>query len=220
MVVGPEAARGQPRKLRLVEARVTDEADGERSHLPAVEQARHDADDDGRIDAAGEKCAQRHVRFQAPLDGGDDEIAHVPRGLVERRQRVGSRAERRLPIHVDARRAPTLEHEPRGRRQLQHVAMKRLRRRHEAVGQIVGQHRLVDGARMAGGVERTDRRGEAEQPAALAVEQRLLARAIAGEQQPAAPRVPHGEREHPVEALDDSVAPGQVAAQNRLGVGA
>jgi hypothetical protein len=69
--------------LAFVVARIV-ETDRKRLHRPLLSSS---ARDDARIDAAGEKHAQRHVADELPRHRRDDELAHVR--ITRRRAFVG-----------------------------------------------------------------------------------------------------------------------------------
>ena len=71
-VFGVEPLRREAGIRRLVVGRVAFEPDAEGLH-PLRHQTAHQPDDDGRVDAAAEKCTERHVTDKAAFDG--------PRGL-------------------------------------------------------------------------------------------------------------------------------------------
>ena len=65
VVIGPEPIGDGPRMLQLVERGLV-EAD--RKCLDLRRRLRHQADDDTRVDAAGEECAERHVADEVCAD--------------------------------------------------------------------------------------------------------------------------------------------------------
>ena len=79
MVLGAEMLGHAARVLELVERRLV-EADRERLHR-APDAAAISADDEARVDAAGEERAERHVADQVRADG----VARAPRAAARRR---------------------------------------------------------------------------------------------------------------------------------------
>ena len=79
VVVGAEMLRDQARVLQLVERRLV-EADREGLHARAG-GLRHQADHHARVDAAGEKRAERHVADQMRGDGAGQHVAQLLDGV-------------------------------------------------------------------------------------------------------------------------------------------
>jgi hypothetical protein len=103
--------------------------------------------------------------------------------------------------------------------QLVDAAQRRQRRGHVAVGEVGVDRLAVDLARdLVVGQQRGHLGGEAEDAVAQAVEERLLADAIARDQALLPARVPEREREHPVQPLDAVDAVLLVEVRDDLGV--
>src|ERR1041384_1895444 len=75
-------------------------------------------------------------------------------------------------------------------------------------------------AHAGGAGQRLDRRGEQQAPGGDGVVDRLLAHAVAREDEPAASAVPDAEREHAVDRLDDAGLALLVEVDDDFGVGA
>jgi hypothetical protein len=124
-----------------------------------------------------------------------------------------------LPVPLDPA-APALLHQVMGRRQRPNPGEEGVRRLHETQGQILveRERRKLRQARIVG-QQGLDLGSECEPRAVLGVEERLLPKVVAREQQPAAPPVPDGEGEHPPELGDHPLAVLLVEMDQRLGVG-
>jgi hypothetical protein len=97
-----------------------------------------------------------------------------------------------------------LEHEHVARGQAPHVAVDRARVVDRESEQAVAQRERVEAAIEAcHRDQRSGFRGEADAARVERVVERLDAERVAGQHQPAPPRVPQGEREHPAQALHE-----------------
>ena len=104
-------------------------------------------------------------------------------------------------------------------RHLMHVAIDRVRRGDVAVQEEGGQRLRVDLGLHGGMLEqRLDLRPECEDAGPRRVVQRLLAHAVAGEQQAPSRPVPDREREHPVQPIEAGFAVLRVEVNDDLGV--
>ncbi len=140
--------------------------------------------------------------MQAGFDGRG-EFAPQAGGILARGQRLFD-AEVGLPVAADFQPAPAnliwaIDGQM-ARRQFAHALPDRARMRHVLVGQIFVQGLRVDMPRHAGDLQEALQLAGKQQSARLmAVDQRLLAQAIAGQKQQAALGVPQGEGEHAVQ---------------------
>ena len=187
-----ERARRDPRMLALVVARVVD-ADGERLHGLARLLC-HEPDDDRGVDPAGEERSQRDVADQAAPHGGGYRVAHElePLALGEvalRREELPVRARvdaALLPVEDVTRREPL---DPADSEVLARDVLEREVR--------VERGRVELPPHTGHEEERLELGGEGEAAAGQQhVVQRLLADAVAGEEEPLALAVPDRDREH------------------------
>ena len=219
-VLGREALGHDARVRALVVLRVAREADRERLDA-AARGAGHERHDRRRVEPAREEGAERHVGHEPPLDRGLEQRPEALLGLgVAHRLRDGVAARKaRPPVALRRLGARLGRHQRVSRRQSADSAVERPRRRNVAVGQEERQRRgvaLVRDLRVR--QERLRLRGEGEEPRPVVVEERLLARAVAREQQAALARVPQREGEHAVELRDGSIALLLVEVQDHLAV--
>jgi len=125
-----------------------------------------------------------------------------------------------VALHLDAA-AGGVEHEARGRRKFLYARQYGARRGYVFEREILGERVAIDLARHRRMLEeRRQRRGEREARAVDVIVERLLAEAIAREEEPAQARVPQREGEHTVELAHAVGAPLPVRVQDALGVGA
>ena len=149
-------------------------------------------------------------QFAEPLDGVCSD--RWP-SAVRRRVRAGT-----SQYSLDRDRA-VLEDQRVAGQQAVNALEERLRARHVARAEHLGQHAFVGlGADQAALEDRLDLRSEQQPVAGRRPVERLDAEAIAHEQQPAARRVPDREREHAAQVLDAAVAPLFVGVDDGLGV--
>ena len=175
------------------------EADGERPQ-GAAGKLPHEAHDDRRIDAAGEERPQRHVALQAGLDRRGKPAAEQP-GVLAPRQRLFD-AEVGLPVGPDLQPVVAVNCQV-ARRQFADALPDCPRVGHVLVGQVFIKGLRVDVPRHAGDLQDALQLAGEEQPAGLvAIDQRLLAQPIAGQEEKAALGVPEGEGEHAVQQAD------------------
>ena len=177
----------------------------------------HEGDDEARIDAAREKRPEWHVADQPHAD-------RLTQLRFERLQPcalgIGSRLgrERQIPVLRHAY-LTALRHEHVARRQFVDRPVDRQRRRNiekgeigvERLGAPVTWHRRVD-------QQRLDLRPEHEAVVEQGIVQGLDAYAIAREDQPALPRVPDCEGEHPAQPIHEVDAPLLVPVDEHFGV--
>jgi hypothetical protein len=217
-VLGLVALGDQAGEAGLVEALLL-EADGEGLHGAAGE-LRHQRDDDGGVHAAGEEGAQRHVGDHAQAHGLGQRVADEALGFLDV-ARDGTLPDGQVPValHLVLAGAPG-----------QDVAGRELGRGlvDGARGRDVLQgeeqvHRVRVHLAAQRGVQREQRaqfRAE-DQPAArtLRVAERLLADAVARQQEPLLLLVPDGEGEHAAQRLDAALPHVLVEGEDGLGVG-
>ena len=201
-VARPERAGDQRRMLALVEARDV-EAEREGGEL-AVHRGPRQSRDRRRVESAGKEEAERHITHQRRPDGAREVGAErFGRGLEVERERGCGEERRHLPVAVHGE-PLALEHEAPAGGQLHDVAEGARRRRHESGPEIDGERIPVGCVRdRAAGEQRLRLRGEEEAVGRRRVVERLLAQAIAGEDEAAAACVPHRQAEHPVERVDE-----------------
>ena len=168
---------------------------------------RHHRDDDARVDPAREERAERHVGDEALADGvrTPSRTAVEPLVLVERSPPAAARAASSARSVTSA----VLDDEqadPGGG-----AGCPRAPSRRPGRSRVRGTRRAARGSTrrptpgnvssaFSSDAKATEPSGE------LRPEERLLAEAVAGEQEPLAARVPEREREHAVEVLDEAVA--------------
>ncbi len=179
------------------------------------------ADDEAGIDAARQQASDGHVGHQPALDGD-------PQGLENRVLPVLfgpvggllAAAEVRFPVGGRRRAAVRLDRDQRCRWHLGHSAQDRARRRHDGVeAQVVVQCDGVDpGVDVAAGEQGGQRRREANACGVLGEVQRLDAEPVAAEEDPAAVALDDREGEHPLQVVDEAVAPVVVGLEEHLGV--
>jgi hypothetical protein len=104
--------------------------------------------------------------------------------------------------------------------QLADAGQDRARRRDDAVPHepVVQRDRVDRRVDPAAGEQRGERGGEPQRAAALGEVERFLAQPVAPEQRAPARRVDEAEREHPLQALDEAVAPLAPCLEQHLGV--
>src|SRR4051794_18093619 len=120
-----------------VPGRVPFEAEAEGPHRVRT-QARHDGNDEGRIDAAGEKRPDGYVRDETPFDGLRECVPDARFGFSLRQctRTFSSRAYREVPVSPGSGiGAVQAEHLERRRRKLSDAAIERMRRRDVTVRQ-------------------------------------------------------------------------------------
>ena len=164
--------------------------------------ARRQSGEQGRVEAAAQEEAVRHVVVDLALDGGAQGRAE----LGERRRRdpaLGRRGAAPAPVGAATRRFGIDADELAGSDLAE--AAKRRRRRHEVAAlEVAVERREVELARCR--VQRqqgAELGSEADLVARCEVEERPLAGAIAGEEEAAPRRIPDGDREGAVESLDE-----------------
>src|SRR5262249_49557259 len=199
-VFGPQSLRGQRRPRRLVEA-LLQEADRERSErllVPGGERG-----DGGRVDAAGEEDAHRHVGDQPLRDRLVEQIEELLPGVGGRvRQR-----RRYLPVPAQPEAALVEDRHVRGR-QLADVLVDAQGRRQVLAGEVLDQRFRVERARHATVCDQRLQLGGEDAPVILyKIVERLLAQPVPRQHQLARPRVPDREREHAVDVLGELLPP-------------
>ena len=211
-----EMARHGARVLELVE-RVLVEADRRRHDAVGAARIGHRGDDGGRVDAAREERAERHVADETQPHRFGDERLELLQILILARG-IAVAGERQIPVAAH-RHAAALGHQQMRRRQLEDPRVHRLRRRH-VLKRKVGVERFgAPAARHVGILEqRFDLGAEGDARGGRAVIERLDAEPIADEEQPALRLVPQREGEHAAEAIDRAVAPLLVRVHDHLGV--
>ncbi len=215
VVVGLEPTRhhlgvGPLVEVVLLEAhRVRLRLEAERGHL------RHD---DGGVEPAAQEHPQRHLALQAPFDRPADPLAHLRAharhvGALLAHERRGRR-----PVAVTLDVSVTPAH-PVARRDLLHPRPRRALGRHVLQHQVLGHGLGVQVGR--GGQERqhgVEGRAEGDRVARGRRVERLLAEAVAREEDLALVQVHDGEREHPAQALHHGRAVRRVERGEDLGV--
>ena len=193
MVVGTEGVGDEPGVGELVLVRILDEPDGERLHGLA-HVARHQGDDEARVEAAAQHRSQRHVAHQPQAHRLLEPLEQALHRLLERALRSWSRLGVR-PVLLDA--DPVgVDHERVPRHQLGDAGERRGRCGEEAEGEV-GVDRLVVErvADEAGGEQALELGGEDDQVADARVVERLHSEAVARDHGPAALPVPHRQAE-------------------------
>jgi hypothetical protein len=181
--------------------------------------ARHEGHDRRRVEPPGEEGAERNVAHHLHAHGVVEALGEL--GDVARARRAARRtrlAVGRRPVaplgelaRAPRRRAPG--------RELADAAEERARTRHVAIRKVVPDGREVHlGTRAGQRQQRLDLGSEVQVLALLQQEERLLAEAVAREEEHAAARVPDGEGEHAAQALHHALAPVLPGAQQHLGV--
>ncbi|MEZ5121313.1 MAG: hypothetical protein R2736_07030 [Solirubrobacterales bacterium] len=213
-VLGAEVLGDAPGVGHLVEAIVV-EADGERAHRRAAVLG-HGRDDGGRVDAARQEGADGDVGHHAPPRRGPQLVPDALRqlALVADVQR-GPEVE--LPPAVD-RHPPVAHDHPVAGRQLAHAGERAQRRGHVAEREVAVDRDRVDRARTSSSSSSAQLRGEGQRAGPMGVDQRLLADAVAGDQQQLAPAVPQREGEHAAQVVHAVDAVVLVEVGDRLGV--
>jgi len=151
------------------------------------------------------------------VHGTVEQVADRARGLVSRAVRPLAWGEE-VPVATDPNAVAVADAQSSGWK-LVDPAVKGLRARADEVGQVAGDGPLVDlGGHRRVFDDRLDLRAEEETPADIRPVERLLAYAIACEEQTFARRVPESEREHPVEEPQTSLSMARVEMQDHLGV--
>ena len=213
------AVRHGARERELVQ-RLVAEADGV-GLQPAAQLFRHQRGDDAGIEPTGEVRAQRHVGHQPLAHRAGEQLAH-PLTVERLAEVLAPVGEIEVPVALDARLAPFGDEVvPRFQRV---DAFEHRQRRDGVAEREVADDRLQVRLRVdqPAGEDRLRLRGEEQQVAGPRVQQRLDAEPVTGEQQPRAPRVPHAEREHPVEVREQRrrvAVAFLVAVHQHLGVG-
>lgn len=141
---------------------------------------RHQGDHRARVDTAAEKRPERHVTDETVLDGTVERLLHGIDSIVLRQAQLRLVAEG--PVAFDAV-LVVLDDETVAGWQLVHASERTLRRRHILEAEIVGDGLRVDRGLERGFAEEGAHLGHEGQPISIhAVEQRLLADAISGDQ--------------------------------------
>ncbi len=129
-------------------------------------------------------------------------------------------AVRELPVALHAG-LRALEDEGAGGGQLAHVPVCRVRAGDPVEREVAVERLVVELPRDLGILDQRGQLGRERQHAlALAVHQRLLSQTVARQHEPATARVPHRQREHPVQVLDEPGAVLLVEVDDHLGVAA
>jgi hypothetical protein len=215
-VVGTEPLGHHAGVRPLVVRRGSPEADRERPDPPAG-RLRHQGDDGRGVEPAGEESPERDVGDEPPLHCTAQERSEVLLGLPLVDDRPVPEAH--PPVGRGPFEAPLGGDQQMRRGERENAPVERPGRRHVAVGQVEWQCRLVPPV-WHGRVrqEALHLRGEGEEARAVVVEERLLPRPVAREEEAPPPRVPQREREHPVEGRDSLVPALLVEVQDDLAV--
>jgi hypothetical protein len=199
----------------LAAARLEPDAERGEPALPLLGQQRHDV---AGVDAAGQQHPDRHVSDHPPLDR---QLQLLVQGLRPfRLGQAGVPGERRLPVHVVARRPVRFDRADRGRRQLAHPGQDRPRRRHHRVERhvVLERHPVDRRVHLAGRQQRRQRRRETQPPRRLGQVHRLDAEPVAGQDDASGSVLDQREREHPEEVRHAVGAPAVVRLDDHLGV--
>ncbi len=210
-------ARGVP---ALVEARLG-EPHREGAQLAGLVVARREQRHGRRVEATREQHPHRHVGHE-PAGHGRLELR--PQLLGEALQ--GPRRQRRIGLQVER---PAARHPRRGVAQVEAQAgscgqlvdalVESPRRGHVAVGQVLAQRQRVDVALDAGMPgQRLELRGEGEGATPLRPVERLLAEAIARQEEAARAEIVEREGPHAVEPVHQPRPPLAPAVEQHLGV--
>ena len=218
-VLGAEPVGDRTRERGLVEARLAKPDREGPDRLCAL--GLHQGRDQGGIDAAGKERADRHVGdhpaanrvLQQEVEFGHDLGVRALLGIA------GGQSDR-VPVGGQARGTARVDLQPMAGGELAHAAVDALRARHEPPAQERGQRVAIHLAwRRGAGHERLQLRAEGHEfPGAGPVE-RLLAQAVARQDELAVPAVPGREGEHadrPLQRRRD--APGGQRFHQHLGV--
>jgi hypothetical protein len=200
VVLGAEEFGDTARMRRLVEGPVL-EADRERLDAVRRHVIGHHRDHRAGVDAAGQEDAERHIAHEPQPHGFGQPAAQLfgILGLAAARTR-GCEAHVPVTLH----RAPAAFPQERvRRRQLVDAGEDTVRGRHVLVAQILGETACIDVARAGRMLQERLELGTKEQltPGVGPVE-RLLAHAVARQEECLALRVPDREREHAVQFRD------------------
>ena len=217
-MLGADLARGRARRLALVD--VADVvADGEGLDRGAG-LAGGDRRDQGRVDAAAEEDAERHVGDQPRADRGREQPVELADQVGGRLAGLADGGRRRAPVAALGEGAAGLPGQQVSGRQLAGAGEDRALAGDVAEDEVfVDRDRVELGADRGPGGERGQLRGEVEPVARVRVEERLLAEAVAGDQQRPRPRVPDREGEHPLERVHEVGPVLLVEVDQDLGVG-
>ena len=208
-VLGAEMLGDRLGVRRLVIALLS-EADGIGPHRGIAPRPHHGRDG-GRVDPAGEKCAERHIRDQSPLHRIAKQrfqrIGRFGGAEIERRRPAPRRDIHEAPIGPDIGLAVGLDADAGSRRKLVDAAIDRMRRRHIGEAEIRGERVEIDlGAPLGQRLERLQLGGEHHAPVLPAPIERLDAEPVAHQAEPALLAVEHGEGEHADQAARRSRA--------------
>ena len=198
---------------------------------PAGAGARHHRDDAARIDAARQKCAERHIGHEAQphrLFQMRDELGLQFRRAARRAARLRLR---QLPVahglaHVPAARRIRLDGEVMRGGQFEDAAERGLGCRHILQAEIAVDRIEVRSTRHAGpGEHRLDlgakqKRRPVRHGPARSVIKRLFAEPVARQDQPTRAAVPQCQREHAAQPGKQGRPPGMPAIGDDLAVGA
>ena len=220
-MIGAERARHAARLIELGGSVLGEVSDREALHLRSAAlgaQVDHVRGDGARVEPAGEEHAERNVAHEAdfgrvpqPFPEVLGQVAVV--AALVRRGRVD-----RLPVAPDGELA-AVEDGIRGRRELVDLGEGGEPGGDVAEAQVEIERLFVE---LAGNCriaeERLDLAPEGQPVLAEVVVDRLLAQAVAGEEEPALVPVPDGEGEHPAQPLGKLFAPLFVAVDQDLGV--
>ena len=185
--------------------------------------ARHRADDRARIDAAREERAERHVRDETHAHRLVQQRAQALRGSRPRSRRASAEGfgELEVPIALDVD-AAVLERQVAARREFLNAAQDAERVGHVAEREVRVERFGVQPRAATPGVASRDFSSEPKTSVPSRRErvvERLLADAVARDEQLALARVPDREAEHAAQAFDARRAELLVGVDDRLRVG-
>src|SRR4051812_35799850 len=215
VVLGRKAVGDEPRQRKLVEL-LAGEAYGEGLDRLAGGLS-HRGNHCRRVDAPREEGAERYVGDQPPRGRRSDVLAQLLLDLALIATPPLPR-EVELPVPGD-RGATVLVDEGAAGWQLADRAERGHRRRYPAVCQVGVQGLVIYLTRHLFVLqERCELGAEGQAPGVQRVVQRLLADAVAGQEEPPLPRVPYGQSEHAVQAMDQRRASVFVEMGDGLGI--
>jgi hypothetical protein len=222
VVLGAETVGHDPGEAELVALLAAEglEADAERGQTALSGLGQH-ADDQARVEPAGQQHTDRHVGHHAPIDrqpqgpfDGLDPFLPAPLGRRVCAARGGVPVDRLLPAAVG------FEHQHRGRCQLPHAPQQGAGAGHDGVERevVVQRHRIDLRVDASPGEQPRHGRREAQGPGDLGVVERFDAQPVAAQHGPAAVPLHDAEREHTDEFVDEAGAPVVVCLQHHLAV--
>ena len=217
VVLGMEVLCDQAGVARLVVARMVGIADGERLD-GRLGPARQGGDDDGRVQPAGQKRADRHIGDTLPLDGRFNPHAQLTDRCLIRHGHPG-----RISQAMETPRLlgpGRIEIESVTRRELADLPVDRPRVRDEPEVQIAAQRIAIDFRRQIGDTAQRPQLASEDQSAGhIRVEQRLDPERVARQVPGPLTRVHDRHRPHGIEPLEGRWPPGHAGLEGDFGIG-